>query len=222
MSGAKIKFEDLFDPPEIDAFLRMWEDVTAEDGMTAPLPKNWRIKVVVLSESCSEDDWRYALDEAVGATERNWNPIRRNSLFDYAVGVLWNRIAVRMEGVDPRKSDPYYVSDEARMQAEADRLAAEVAEEERRTQEIKKWEEAERRVEEAWEWLIEDLRSIPRSRTLTGTFHRTDGSGCRYAKRSAATEEYPASTGELCRRCFRDLLDEHRRWVYGHGVGGQR
>lgn len=121
----------------------VWEHITIR-GETLPLPANWRLKVVVIP--ATTDDWVFAAGKAVEMTERQWNPVKPSGVFDYAVGILWNRIAERTE-IDCRPLKPYVVDPAAAMQADADALAAQIEVEEEaarlRTEREERWARAQ-------------------------------------------------------------------------------
>jgi len=127
---------DLASEVYLTDFLDCWDEWTTRDGKTLPLPKRWRIKVVVLSMAgASDDDWRYGITEAVERQRKQPSQFPNDGLFNYAVGVVWGILATR-SGIDQNPRDPVLAAPgkaeqeaerESELQRAAERDAAERA-----------------------------------------------------------------------------------------------
>lgn len=80
----------------------VWFEWSVE-GKSLPLPDAWRIRVTYIP--ANEEDWKFAVRKASEASRRKWNPIRPDAVFNYAVGIVWKRLA-EMSPIDSSPMDP--------------------------------------------------------------------------------------------------------------------
>lgn len=194
---------------EPEDFLSLvWEEWAIE-GRTLPLPELWRIKIKYVPATV--DDWQFAVRKSVEATSRPYHPISNDAVFNYAVGIAWHRINERSD-IDGSPLESYYLSAEAEMQAEADRIAAEVDREERRTAHLREYEERWARKREAQKAVMDglhdrdDLVRVPVDPTYGGTpprIHRNGG--CKAIPLRAVSYRIASedTAGDLCGNCFK-------------------
>lgn len=199
----------------------IWETYTF-GGMTMPLPDAWRLRVSYIPASA--DDWEFAVRKAFQATSRSWRPIDQEAVFNYAVGILWQRLGQTSE-IDARPLRPYVVDPAAEMQAAADALAAEIAEQERREAQVAQRARALAVKRERTDVIMQRAGQVALVRNPnTSKIHRASGCSGPLSRHLEPYEIQPEDTPEdLCRYClptkWRDMDDEQwMKWISGGSI----
>lgn len=181
-------------------FLTLWSKYCDDDGMSYPLPSNWRVMVDVLTEAgIGEEQWEHVVEMA------DSKGIAAGSKFRHAVNTAWEILAEE-RGLRTEGAKPFLVD-----QARAERKRA--AEEEKALRRRKEAEERRKKDERAWPDFLKSLEGVPVVMTSTGTVHLADG--CRFGRSGLPI---PGTTVDdtYCGFCFpkhppRYLAYQHER-----------